>query len=968
MAGTIIAYSEITILDLIDTATYIYYSANENGTGASTAPDANTKYIGIYSGPTLEDGQPSVPPEDTVWSKYVGEDGEPGAPGTSITIKSTSVKYINTAEDVQPSESADWETFIPTIPQGSYLWTWTQVVYSDNSVTNTYSKTYLGKDANAYYIESSQETVLVFLTKKGRETSPEVLQIALYDMPFSGESERVDFTQNYKFGYIDKEKGFVSLISEKECTVGNYITDSFGEFADGVVYYEYSSETGYVETDDTTLDSEKVYFILEDGSENVLFFKIQDFLNRQTEKGYEFDSNLLLKFAYLQENEEVAIKIIPVRDGVSSEMAQFNVEATKINAAVRDSFLEFDETGLSLRLSSKGGSQNQGLKIYKDEEKIFWADDGGNLHLKGNLEAATGSFEGTIHATEASFDSGEIGGFEIEANSLISKDGGIVLNGSEGTIKASSIELGTGATIKSSIQLGDACLYNPNSTEAGGKVLKCGNIVINQDGTASFGEINVNGTSSELYGKNWNITPSRAEFSNISVSGSIETAVFKTGSTQAAGGTIIFRPSYKIEWDQENKNFVSEGDITEELVNNGIGWIVEVDYKKVSIDSLSCEQSLQKTFIVFKEQDSLPKDKPLTFIFLGSDQSEVIIGINSGDSSVANDLIQPCGLTITKLENEFPNLFLGDLSKLGRLGYSGHGLYADNVYLNGSLTTKVGENSYAGVNTLNGASALVFATDYKGKDVPEETDTSKIVFWAGADSISTSAIQNAYFQVTEQGSIYASRAKLTNSLMVGGEIKGSDIYAARIHGWNDEDDSIAALTIYDTTKGISFKTKNENDIDVETFSIGADGLKIRSVDSEGQEKASNFITISGNRVSYNGASLTINEPDSANSLSLSVLTEEISTEEDVPVVKHTPVLKHTQGTTSCGFYFETNKTNFQIGDKKKIIWSDGDTKILGIINFSKDETDIGFQYKPTEGEAGYDLFITESKEEENGNS
>ena len=56
MAGTTIAYGEITILDLIDTATYIYYSANEDGTGASIAPDANTKYIGIYSGPALEDG------------------------------------------------------------------------------------------------------------------------------------------------------------------------------------------------------------------------------------------------------------------------------------------------------------------------------------------------------------------------------------------------------------------------------------------------------------------------------------------------------------------------------------------------------------------------------------------------------------------------------------------------------------------------------------------------------------------------------------------------------------------------------------------------------------------------------------------------------------------------------------------------------------------------------------------------
>jgi hypothetical protein len=44
---------------------------------------------------------------------------------------------------------------------------------------------------------------------------------------------------------------------------------------------------------------------------------------------------------------------------------------------------------------------------------------------------------------------------------------------------------------------------------------------------------------------------------------------------------------------------------------------------------------------------------------------------------------------------------------------------------------------------------------------------------------------------------------------VGGEIKGSDIYAARIHGWNKKDDSVAALTIYDTTKGIVFKEKQE---------------------------------------------------------------------------------------------------------------------------------------------------------------
>ena len=119
------AYGTLTIVDLLDTATYIYYSANEDGSGASTAPDANTKYIGIYSGPALEDGQPSIPPKDTIWSKYVGEDG---APGTSITIESTQVKYIVTEDDAQPSTTANWGDSIPTTPQGSYLQIWTRVV------------------------------------------------------------------------------------------------------------------------------------------------------------------------------------------------------------------------------------------------------------------------------------------------------------------------------------------------------------------------------------------------------------------------------------------------------------------------------------------------------------------------------------------------------------------------------------------------------------------------------------------------------------------------------------------------------------------------------------------------------------------------------------------------------------------------------------------------------------------------
>ena len=77
----IVAYGEITILDLIDTATYIYYSANSDGSGATSSPQPNTKYIGIYSGKPITGGRPSVAPSGTTWTKYVGDDGAQGPQG-----------------------------------------------------------------------------------------------------------------------------------------------------------------------------------------------------------------------------------------------------------------------------------------------------------------------------------------------------------------------------------------------------------------------------------------------------------------------------------------------------------------------------------------------------------------------------------------------------------------------------------------------------------------------------------------------------------------------------------------------------------------------------------------------------------------------------------------------------------------------------------------------------------------------
>jgi len=108
------AYGSLTILDLIDTATYIYYAEDENGTGATSVPTATSKYIGIYSGPAL-DARPESPEANwssevwSGWTKYVGEDGKDGTP---VVIDFTEIAYAVTTEDYSDPADIDEDEWI----------------------------------------------------------------------------------------------------------------------------------------------------------------------------------------------------------------------------------------------------------------------------------------------------------------------------------------------------------------------------------------------------------------------------------------------------------------------------------------------------------------------------------------------------------------------------------------------------------------------------------------------------------------------------------------------------------------------------------------------------------------------------------------------------------------------------------------------------------------------------------------
>lgn len=105
--------------------------------------DNTNKYLWNYETITYTDNTT----EDTQ-KRVIGTHGTPGAPGTSITISSTSVKYAISASSTQaPTDESEWGTTVKTTTEEKqYLWTRTIVTYSDNTSTTSYSVARQGID------------------------------------------------------------------------------------------------------------------------------------------------------------------------------------------------------------------------------------------------------------------------------------------------------------------------------------------------------------------------------------------------------------------------------------------------------------------------------------------------------------------------------------------------------------------------------------------------------------------------------------------------------------------------------------------------------------------------------------------------------------------------------------------------------------------------------------------------------
>lgn len=480
-----------------------------------------------------------------------------------------------------------------------------------------------------------------------------------------------------------------------------------------------------------------------------------------------------------------------------------------------------------------------------------------NGTFKGTVYATDGEFNGTITANN-----GTIGGFKINENSLVSINNDIQLIGNNGEyikttdtsfnsektyyelkneeyvettdtsfdsektyyefiqngkIIAKNIELGEGAIISNYIKLGNSYIYNPNFNS--GRFIEVtdenGNsyISIKNDGVATFGSITIDGTKSEISGNNFTITPERSNFSNVDITGTIHSSVFEIGKTQSVGGSMLFRESAEIQTITEND------DNSYTIITR-----TEIDLKEKSLVLLSGQENIygevsyadKKHFTyIIKSDNSKSLIGSKVIIHLADYSSEsgkyinnLLIGINSQDSPNTN--LFGNAITFrdfenikagTKYEPDYnePKLLLGDLSSLEKLNINGYGLYGDNVYLKGSLTTQVRDGLYAGINTLSGAAAIKFAED-----------NSKIVFWAGSPGTDTASIQASLFQVTEAGSLYAQKGLFEGSIITNSIIQASSLYAINIFGGKESKTS--PLNIYDVDPnygGIVFRKRDK---------------------------------------------------------------------------------------------------------------------------------------------------------------
>ena len=748
-----------------------------------------------------------------------------------------------------------WSPEFPEVKAGDYLWIKTIYYYTNNTQTVVYSVSRQGEDGkqgpagtstSTFKLSCNQTEILKFIDSATGNTtiSPSILTVSvLKDDPMA----------------VDGVTQIINLDASKfQVQVYNLDTGEWYSITDPEII---------------SLDSNHIFSI-----------NLQGIM----EKGYE-EENLaankirhnecILKISYelvqineQGENEQFNLnEFLNIRYGMNKDMASLSVKAGGIVAAMQDSRMVFDASGLTL--------QNGALQIVKTivengESKIvplLYADELGNLTLRGTiyaengtfagaLEAATGSFAGELRAASGTFTgtleaasgtfagdisaaSGTIGGFSIENGRLVSTNDGnpnIILDGANGNIEANNITLGTGATIKEYIKIGEQVELKRVDASNDSFIRVMNNaseiLALKANGTMKIGDGNntiilsgVDGSiTSQSYedGLGWKISNTNSIFNDVTVKGSIRASVLEYGETQAIGGALLVRPSTRIL-----SASVSGGDTTlvlEEIRDFKVGDYCRIDsqtatsightyYSIISVDTNNKK-------IVVSGDASGAVGKPI--VNFGQDEDNIGISINgstdesfSTPQSISVFEFNPVNKIIT------PRVVLGKLpNEEGIYGYAAgsYGLYAENVLLKGSLVTQAKTEDrgfmYSGISTAYSGANAPKSTKLTTK-IPNHT-ASEILLWAGAEKDDQASIEASKFFVDRNGNMYAGSGYFEGTIITDAIIKASVIETTTLRGYGEK----PALKIEDAAKGIYFTTKDANNKDVTVFEVNKDSI------------------------------------------------------------------------------------------------------------------------------------------------
>ena len=751
-------------------------------------------------------------------------------------------------DDILVSTSI-WSPYFPEeIGEGMYLWTKVTYYYTNGDSTTVFNVSKQGEkgeqgpagsSVTSFRLECNQTEILKFIDGSSGKTSisPSILTVSVVkDDPLS-------------------DIGFVQI-------------DNLNKSKFSIQIYDVGSGYWYSITDSEIVSLDN----------NVFNINLQSFIDKtHTTEDDSYaakeirESECIIKIAYeltqTNINNETEyfniVEFLNVRFGMNKDMASLNVKASGIVAAMQDSKMVFDGAGLTL--------QNGAFKIVKTTTAengsstitpLLYADELGNLVLKGTVYAESGSFKGHIEATSGTFSgelnaatgtfegelkgasgsfsgdisaaTGTIGGFRIESNRLVSTDNefpNIILNGENGSIYANNITLGEGAVIEKYLKIGEQVYLNKvdNQYTSFISVQDGSNneiLALIADGTMKIGNgvntIILSGAdgsiTSQSYadGLGWKISNTNSIFNDVTVKGSIRASVLEYGEVQAIGGAILVRPSTRILSVRYTNNNNNDYTILtlEEIRDFKAG-----DYCRIDVQSSNQIGAVYYTIMsvdinqkTVTFSGKLPDVTGKPIVNFGQSGDNIGISING---STDESFCLPRSITVFEFDSDntrvVPRLILGrlpDQKDLYGFAAGTYGLYAENVLLKGSLVTQTrtgdSEVMYSGISTV-----------YSGNDSPRSTKLSskmsghtpsEILLWAGAQGDNPEAIEASKFFVDRNGNMYAGSGYFEGTIITDATITASAIETAILRGVGAK----PALTIEDAKNGIDFTTFEDN--------------------------------------------------------------------------------------------------------------------------------------------------------------